>query len=425
MTHSLVDAVRSGQSGAVEELTSALRRAGGPLVEAHPDGGCEVTFVYLGPAHHVAVSSQLTMDSSGRPAALQAIPDTEVWYLTVPVADARTSVSYTYSVDARDLSLAETMALVQNRDEFLNLITEHAKASRPDPFNADRIPSLHTVIAPGLPADAQHESVLTLPEAATDTWFAPGTPPMAEYHLHSPVFGDERTVTVYRPPSCTEPTPLLLLLDGEYHLPHFPAVLDNLIAAEAIPPTVAVFVHNKDAMSRMAEMCCNPALVKHYADELLPWAQSHCNAGTDPRTTIVSGASYGGLGAAWLAYTRPDLFGGVLSLSGSFWWGERGIYGSGEGPYPLGRDDEPEWLTRQFATAPRAATRFWIAAGTLETQPLGTGPNLLTTNRHLRDVLLAKGCDVGYDEYPGGHEHAGWRRTFPDGLRYLLAGART
>ena len=40
-------------------------------------------------------------------------------------------------------------------------------------------------------------------------------------------------------------------------------------------------------------------------------------------STVLLGASLGGLFALWAAWTRPDVFGGAICLSSSFWWGER------------------------------------------------------------------------------------------------------
>lgn len=42
-------------------------------------------------------------------------------------------------------------------------------------------------------------------------------------------------------------------------------------------------------------------------------------------------------------------------------------------------------------------------------------------HRHMRDVLIARGYDVAYREYPGGHDFYVWRGLFPDGLKHLLA----
>jgi enterochelin esterase-like enzyme len=126
---------------------------------------------------------------------------------------------------------------------------------------------------------------------------------------------------------------------------------------------------------------------------------------TDPRRTIVAGLSGGGTAAAFAALRRPDLFGNVLAQSGAFWWSS----------------EDPEWLARQFAHAEKAPLRFYLEAGRMENVPPVTrgGPSLLVANRHLRDVLEAKGYAVEYRENSGGHDVAWWRGTLADGLQVL------
>jgi len=62
-----------------------------------------------------------------------------------------------------------------------------------------------------------------------------------------------------------------------------------------------------------------------------------------------------------------------------------------------------------------------LDVGRFDTAPRpGSCPTILTANRHLRDVLTAKGYDLHYEEFSGGHEWLGWRGTFADGLVALL-----
>jgi enterochelin esterase-like enzyme len=51
-------------------------------------------------------------------------------------------------------------------------------------------------------------------------------------------------------------------------------------------------------------------------------------------------------------------------------------------------------------------------------------PSLLQSNRHMRDVLLAKGYPVNYGEVPGGHEIYVFELSLPDELIFLV-GTRT
>lgn len=50
-----------------------------------------------------------------------------------------------------------------------------------------------------------------------------------------------------------------------------------------------------------------------------------------------------------------------------------------------------------------------------------SGENQVAQNRHVRDLLIAKGYDVSYHEYSGAHDFATWRGSLADGL-IALAG---
>ena len=41
-------------------------------------------------------------------------------------------------------------------------------------------------------------------------------------------------------------------------------------------------------------------------------------------------------------------------------------------------------------------------------------------SRHVRDVLLAKGYEVAYREFPGGHDYFWWIESLAEGLIALL-----
>ncbi len=49
---------------------------------------------------------------------------------------------------------------------------------------------------------------------------------------------------------------------------------------------------------------------------------------------------------------------------------------------------------------------------------------VLLSNRHLRDVLDAKGYSFSYHEYNGPHDSLIWRGTFGDALISLIGGPR-
>jgi enterochelin esterase family protein len=226
--------------------------------------------------------------------------------------------------------------------------------------------------------------------------------------VRSQLLGNDRRVWVHLPAGYdpSERYGLVLLFDGwaYVNLVPTPAILDNLLAAGRIPPLVAVMPDSLGQEERNVELPCSAAFLAFLTDELLPWARDHWSLGDDPARTIVAGSSFGGLAAVYAAFERPDVFGNAISQSGSFGWGAEG-------------DREHEWLTNRIEASERRPPRFWLEIGSLEDQERpGGGPSGLRSNRRLRDVLTAKGYDVEYSEYAGGHDYVCWRGSLAAGV---------
>lgn len=250
-------------------------------------------------------------------------------------------------------------------------------------------------------------SVLELPDAAPLVWSVERDVQRGAVDQHrvaSELLGNERLVYTYTPPGydAAQAYPLVVCFDGsafvsDAYVP-LPTVLDNLIAEGRIPPVVAVLPGSLDSETRMRELVLHQPFVDFLVEELLPWARERLSFSDDPSQTLVGGVSAGGLAAAHAALRRPDRFGLVLSMSGSF---QRPLAG-------------------EYARADRLPIRFYLDAGRLETSAFFEFGPLLHANRHLRDVLIAKGYDVTYREFPGGHDFLWWRETVADGLAALL-----
>ncbi len=229
-----------------------------------------------------------------------------------------------------------------------------------------------------------------------------------------------RRIWVYTPPGYdprgTTPYPLIVAFDGlEYQdtMP-LPMVLDSLLAAGKTPAFVAVLIDNDEGPTRIADLGNAHKMPDFLAKQLVPWVRQGWRVTTDPQRVIVTGSSAGGLGAAYVAFTHPELFGNVWSQSGAFW---RGAEASNGEPY--------EWLTSQVKAAPRKPVRFVLDVGAMEDHPTlgGAGPNFRDANRRFRDALLAKGYDVTYTEVPGGnHAPQWWKQRLADGIALISAG---
>jgi len=98
-----------------------------------------------------------------------------------------------------------------------------------------------------------------------------------------------------------------------------------------------------------------------------------------------------------------DVFGNALAQSGAFWNGRQG-------------EAEEEWLAPEIARRERVPVRFYLEAGRFENQRDVQTTTILRANRHLRTVLQAKGYDVHYTEFSGGHRVICWQGTLADGL---------
>jgi enterochelin esterase family protein len=69
-------------------------------------------------------------------------------------------------------------------------------------------------------------------------------------------------------------------------------------------------------------------------------------------------------------------------------------------------------------------TRATAAYAASKALMLGTEPMsrlaISAPSRHVRDVLLAKGYEVAYREFPGGHDYFWWIESLAEGLIALL-----
>jgi enterochelin esterase family protein len=240
------------------------------------------------------------------------------------------------------------------------------------------------------------------------------TSALEERVLYDSSYRRPRRVWVYTPPGYdahrAEPYPLVVAFDGDEYrdtmpLPH---VLDSLLAARSAPAFVAVLVDDSVGPVRIADLGNAPRMTDFLARQLVPFVRRGWHVTTDPHRVIVTGSSAGGLGAAYVALMRPDLFGNVWSQSGAFW---RGADASNDAPY--------EWLTQHVKTTAKKDVRFMLDVGELEDHATlgGSGPNFRDANRRFRDALGAKGYVVTYFEVPGGnHAEQWWRPRLAEGI---------
>jgi enterochelin esterase-like enzyme len=378
---------------------TTVQRVGTPLVEPIPGDTANVllTFLWHGDSATKNVALVNTAIASYVPAEalLTRIGGTDVWFRSYP---ARNDARFSYELSVND----NLIPFDQVTDWGARSATFHK-----DPFNK-------RVHESGFGRDV---SVAEGPRAPRDEWSdvraGVATGRVEQMTVKSELLGTTRDVWVYTPAgydtlAAKGGLPLLLTFDGGEYVKsiHVPTILDNVIAAKRITPMVAVFVGSANEQ-RDVELNQNARYAQFLATELLPSIRAKYAIASSPARNIVAGSSMGGLAAAFVANRHPELFGNVLSQSGAFMFGEPG-------------EQAGERMKRVIESSSKRNVAYYLEAGIYETDRLENGVDLLSSNRHLRDALKAKGYRVTYDEYAGGHSDLNWQGGFSKGLIALV-----
>lgn len=398
-----------GNVVALNAFWQEARQRGTPFIEPIPNDPAYSFVTFLWQAKEEIKNIVLISDLTGwdfEEGRMTQLHGTDLWYKTLRVQN-EARVTYWLAPNDSLVSIEKSIGMISWE--------ERSATWGSDPLNPQ------TYLIPKHAEDPNEidmkKSILEMPAAPPQPWVMPrsGAPKglVACQRLHSKLLHNERRVWVYTPPSYTgesELFNLLVLFDGQTctSLVPVPTILDNLLAEHRIAPTIALLVDSPDQQTRDRELTCSSPFADFLVQELLPWAQRNYNICMDPARTTVGGLSNGGLASAYVGLKYPNVFGNVLSQSGSFWWKPAG-------------ENEYEWLARQFVALDRLPLRFYIEMGTFENVRYCDRPTPLVAARHFRDVLQAKGYPVHYVEFSGGHDYICWRGTLADGLLALAA----
>lgn len=208
--------------------------------------------------------------------------------------------------------------------------------------------------------------------------------------------GLNRMVYLYQPPVKT-PVPLVVVYDGPDYLKRacLNVIVDNLIAANRVCPFAMAMVQN-GGRARSLEYSCSDATLGFVFECVIPLAQEHLTIsppGGEPYGIL--GASMGGLMALYTGMRMPQVFGKVLSQSGSFTLLEH------------------ELVVMDLVNyAPPPDINIWMDAGRYEW--------LLDDNRKMFSLLKEKQYKVRYYEFSGGHNYTAWRDDIWRGLEALF-----
>ncbi|HZD47360.1 MAG TPA: enterochelin esterase, partial [Silvibacterium sp.] len=390
-----------------EEFWRQLEQKHAPLVESTEDDKQHqfVTFLWRGTPNtrNVLVLFYPFAANQTQDYEMRQLADSNVWYLTIRLPSG---ARFAYQLSPND------PLTFQGPDAFWRDATAQA-----DPLNPHR----WQCASDASKFDCQ--SMVELPGAVQQPWIDlnPSTPAgkVERLTIKSSFLKSERNIAVYTPAGYRaehKAYALLVVFDEDAYLTLVPTpvILDNLIAASKIEPTVAVLIGEPDLMARLKDLECNREFTDFLGRELTPWMHAHYNVTTDPRETIIGGSSLGGIAATYAALRYPEIFGNVLSQSGAFWWAPD------HNPGPDAEaSTETGWLAKQFLASPKLPLRFYMDAGVFEGDFRGRGFDILGPTRHMRDVLVAKGYEVHYQQFVGGHDYLNWRGTLADGLLAL------
>ncbi|MBY4838983.1 enterochelin esterase [Pantoea sp. DY-5] len=383
----------------------AQQSQGIPRIELADDGQCQVTFFWRDPQGDETQSStqRVWINITGvtdhhqrrPPQSLMRVAGTNVWYWQTSLpANWRGSYCLMPDEQATDFTGVAEMSTLRNwwRDKF--------PTAQADPLNSLRgwsggrgmgVSPLHLPHAP----DQQLWQ-------AVDNGTAP-TLELQQQQWDSALLGNSRKVWIYTTGAANPAQrPLAIMLDGQFWAHSMPIAgpLQQLTDAGSLPPAVYLFIDIIDREHRSRELPCNAQFWQAIQQELLPQVAQSTPYRQQAHSTIVAGQSFGGLASVFAALHWPETFGNALSLSGSFWWPERGN--------PHG------WLLQALdnGLAPRQPLRFWLEAGKREGL-------ILQANQQLQQQLSAAGYQVNYLPVEGGHDALCWRGGLLNGLQAL------
>jgi len=241
------------------------------------------------------------------------------------------------------------------------------------------------------------------------------------------------------------PPNLLVFQDGQRAINpqgplNIPVVLDNLIAKGDIPPTLGVFItpgntgteHYPDNLGtgnpnhRAPEYdALSDAYTRMLIDEILPEVAKSYKFTDDPKKRAIGGTSSGAICAWTVAWHRPDAFGNVISMIGSYT--SIGYHpATADQPMIPGGDTYPGLIRRN----PIRPIRIFLQDGTndlnnefgnwhLANEQMLSSLQWANANADEKKIAGAR-YDVRYEWGDGAHSdvHGGW--LLPGILRWMF-----
>lgn len=220
-----------------------------------------------------------------------------------------------------------------------------------------------------------------------------------------------------RRPKRAAPRRALFLFDGQNVFDdagsfagawHAHRAVDRYSAGRANPPVIVAVDHGHHARIRElapfregARGGGGEAMIRWLATTLVPHARRELGLSEDPAATVVGGSSLGGLAAFYAHHRWPEVFGGALCMSPSFWFGRAQLFDF------VAAQGVP-WTSKIYLDVGGREARHTMIAAT-------TAMAGLLRARGYTDARLKLKVEAG-----GRHHERAWKRRLPGALRFLF-----
>lgn len=394
--------IEKGNSNEIERFWEDIRENHTPIIE-EIEGDSEnvlLTFLYQGDKeveNVVVLDGCVGLDYEKN--KMERLFNTDIWYKTFKV---RNDLRCRYFLTVND-PLNEDWG------------KRNSECIRKDPLAVQKVTIPKDEEKPE--SEAWTCNYIELPKAEPKKWtIKKDEEPSGKVELvrfKSKILEDEYRVWIYTPAEYSldeKPNKMLVLSDGFEYIYGLstPTLLDNLIYDNQIEPVVVAFIESKE--NRFQMLTCNEGYAKFVIEEVVSYLKENYNVSSKAEDAVIGGLSLGGLFAAYLGFTHSEVFGNVLSQSGSFWWSPKWEPGKASSKDSLG---EP-WMGTLFKESEKLNLNMHLETGVLD-------PTVLREqNEKLRDILLSKGYNVRYSEFKGGHDYLSWGETLAKGLIFLI-----
>lgn len=392
----LENKIKKGEKNALQNFWNIIEAKGAPLIE-DINGDFEnklVTIIYkeVKKLSNVVLIPPVGMRKLEN-CVLEKLENTDLWYISYIV---RKDVSFTYQFSIND-----------PMDNDWNRRWRNVEGDRFNPNKLKYIDKLNgnEMLVPYVTLENAKERIYIKRNKAYNNG------KLHEHEIYSDILKEKRKFSVYTPynydNSLKEKEKLygVLVLNDEFeyiNLLNGLNVLDNLIEMKKISPIIAVFIES--TKNRTENLQCSDKFTDFIGKEIMEYLKKHYNVSEDPRKNVIGGYSLGGLEASYVGLRYSNIFGNVLSQSGSYWYKTK-EYAK---PHVL-------WINDQFSKKKKLPLKFYINVGVIEPKI-----SMKNTNISFSDYLKNKGYEVHFEEFGSGHDHIYWGETLADGLIYLI-----